>query len=154
MCVSATNFLWFSYKATTFHSFFPIAWLADGDYLMCCIVTMGRQIAKMFSTFSLCGSLFLMRLFKCSSVLELWLSNNITWYLGWFALLPDMLSQLLVLEVVIWLLFIQNLKHNQTKRPHVDWVQLTQVQELSTQNLRGTVSAENIKDLIITLEIK
>ncbi len=39
---------------------FLIAWLADGDSLMCCIATMGRQIAKMFSTFSLWGSLILM----------------------------------------------------------------------------------------------
>ncbi len=29
------------------------AWLTDGDSLMCGIVMMGRQIAKMFSTFSL-----------------------------------------------------------------------------------------------------
>ncbi len=34
-------------------AFFFIAWLADEDSLMCCIVTMGRQIAQMFSTFSL-----------------------------------------------------------------------------------------------------
>ncbi len=43
-----------------FHSFILIAWLADGDSLMCYIVTMGRQIAKMFSTFSLWGCLFIM----------------------------------------------------------------------------------------------
>ncbi len=36
-----------------FHTLVLIAWLADGDSLMCYIVTMGRQIAKMFSTFSL-----------------------------------------------------------------------------------------------------
>ncbi len=35
----------------SFHALFLIAWLANGDSLMCCIVTMGRQIAKMFSTF-------------------------------------------------------------------------------------------------------
>ncbi len=39
----------------SFHTLIPIAWLADGDYLMCCIVMMGRQIAKMFYTFSLWG---------------------------------------------------------------------------------------------------
>ena len=39
---------------------FPHTMAADGDSLMCCIVIMGRQIAKMFSTFSLGGSLFLM----------------------------------------------------------------------------------------------
>ncbi len=37
----------------SFHILFLIAWLADGDSLMCCIATMIRQIAKMFSTFSL-----------------------------------------------------------------------------------------------------
>ncbi len=44
----------------SFHALIPIAWLADEDSLMCCIAMMGRQIAKMFSTFSLWGSLFLM----------------------------------------------------------------------------------------------
>ncbi len=48
-----------------FHALFLIARLADGDSMMCCIVTMGRQIAKMFSTFSLWGSLFLM---ACSCI--------------------------------------------------------------------------------------
>ncbi len=48
----------------TFHALFLIAWLADGDSLMCCIVRMGRQIARMFSTFSLWGSLFLMKVKK------------------------------------------------------------------------------------------
>ncbi len=43
-----------------FHAFVPIDWLADKDSLMCCIVMMGRQIAKMCHTFSLWGSLFLM----------------------------------------------------------------------------------------------
>ena len=38
---------------STFHALFLMAWLADGDSLTCCIVMMGRQIAKMFSTFSL-----------------------------------------------------------------------------------------------------
>ncbi len=47
-----------------FHALFLIAWLADGDSLMCNIVTMGRQIAKMFSTFSLWGSLFLTKVMK------------------------------------------------------------------------------------------
>ncbi len=52
-----------------FHALFRVAWLADGDSLMCCIVMMGRQIAKMFSTFSLWGSLFLMltiKVFHCT----------------------------------------------------------------------------------------
>ncbi len=40
-------------RNSSFHALFLIAWLADGDSLMCYIVTMGRQIAKMFSTFSL-----------------------------------------------------------------------------------------------------
>ncbi len=43
----------------SFHPFFLIAWLADGDSLMCYIVTMGRLIAQMFSTFSLWGCLFI-----------------------------------------------------------------------------------------------
>ena len=30
----------------SFHALFLVAWLADGDSLMCCIVRMGRQIAK------------------------------------------------------------------------------------------------------------
>ena len=34
----------------TFHALIPTAWLADDD---CQDVRMGRQIAKMFSTFSL-----------------------------------------------------------------------------------------------------
>ncbi len=42
-----------------FHALIPIAWLADEESLMCYIVMMGRQIAKMFSTCSLWGSLFL-----------------------------------------------------------------------------------------------
>ncbi len=42
----------------TFHTLFLIPCLADGDSLMCGIVMMGRQIAMMFSTFSLWGSLF------------------------------------------------------------------------------------------------
>ncbi len=29
-----------------------IVWLSDEDSLMCCIVMMGRPIAKMFATFS------------------------------------------------------------------------------------------------------
>ncbi len=37
----------------SFHAPIPIAWLADEDSLMCFIVMMGRQIAKMFYTFSL-----------------------------------------------------------------------------------------------------
>ena len=36
-----------------FHSLFLIAWQVDGDSLVYYIVMMGRQIAKMFSTFSL-----------------------------------------------------------------------------------------------------
>ncbi len=43
-----------------FHPFILIAWLADGDSLMCYIVTMGRLIAQMFSRFSLWGCLFIM----------------------------------------------------------------------------------------------
>ncbi len=43
-----------------FDALFLIAWLADGDSLVCFIGMMGKQIAKMFSTFSLWGSLFLM----------------------------------------------------------------------------------------------
>ena len=43
-----------------FHVIILIAWLADEASLMCNIVTMGRQIAEMFSTFSLRGCLFLM----------------------------------------------------------------------------------------------
>ena len=39
---------------------FFVASLAGGDSLMCCIVTIWRQIARMFSTFSLWWSLFLM----------------------------------------------------------------------------------------------
>ena len=45
----------------TFHVLFLIAWLAGGDSLVCYIVMMGRQIARMLYTFSLWGSLFLMR---------------------------------------------------------------------------------------------
>ncbi len=37
----------------SFQTLLLISWLADGDSLMYCIVTMGGQIAKMFSTFSL-----------------------------------------------------------------------------------------------------
>ena len=44
----------------TFHALLLKAWLADRDSLKCYIVMMGRQIARMFSTFSLRGSLFLM----------------------------------------------------------------------------------------------
>ena len=36
-----------------FHALFLIVWLSHEDSLICCIVTMGRQIAKMFCTFSL-----------------------------------------------------------------------------------------------------
>ena len=36
-----------------FHALIPIEWMADEDSLTCCIVMMGRQIAKMFYTFSL-----------------------------------------------------------------------------------------------------
>ena len=43
-----------------FHPFTLIAWLADGDSLMCYIFTIGRLIARMFSTFSLWGCLFIM----------------------------------------------------------------------------------------------
>ena len=43
-----------------YHAFILIAWLAEEYSLMCCIATMGRQIAKMFYAFSLWGSLFLM----------------------------------------------------------------------------------------------
>ena len=50
------SFIWRS----SFHALILIAWLADGDFVMCYIVTMGRQIAQMFSTFSLWGCLFLM----------------------------------------------------------------------------------------------
>ena len=49
----------------SFHGLFLGAWLTDGDSLMYCIVMMGRQIAEMFYTFSLRGSLFLMRIFSC-----------------------------------------------------------------------------------------
>ena len=52
-------------RSFTFHAVILIAWLADGHSLMCCIVTLGRQMAKMFSTFSLWGSLFRMILIKC-----------------------------------------------------------------------------------------
>ena len=38
---------------TPFHALIPIVWLADEDPLMCCIVTTGRQIAKMCYTFTL-----------------------------------------------------------------------------------------------------
>ncbi len=54
-----TPFTFYVSHQCTFHALFLIAWLADGDSLMCFIVTMGRQIAKMFYTFSLWGSLFL-----------------------------------------------------------------------------------------------
>ena len=37
----------------SFHALFLIAWLVDEDSLMCHTVVMGRQIAKMFPTFSL-----------------------------------------------------------------------------------------------------
>ncbi len=37
----------------SFHALILIAWLADEDSLICYIVTMGRQIANMFYTFSL-----------------------------------------------------------------------------------------------------
>ena len=43
----------FMLEISTFHALFLIAWVADGDSLMCCLVMMGRQIAKMFSTFTL-----------------------------------------------------------------------------------------------------
>ena len=39
--------------SSAFHAPILIAWLADKDSLMCFIVTMGRQIAEMFYTFSL-----------------------------------------------------------------------------------------------------
>ncbi len=41
------------FRILSFHALFLIAWLADGDSLMSYIVRMGRQIAKMFSIFSL-----------------------------------------------------------------------------------------------------
>ena len=41
------------YRGGSFHALIPIAWLADGNSLMCYIVTMGSQIAEMFSIFSL-----------------------------------------------------------------------------------------------------
>ena len=40
-------------RPLTFHALFRIAWLADGDSVMCSTVMMGWQIAKMFSTFPL-----------------------------------------------------------------------------------------------------
>ncbi len=49
-----------STKRHQFHTLFLIAWLADGDSPMCCIVMMGSRIADMFSTFSQRGYLFLM----------------------------------------------------------------------------------------------
>ncbi len=47
---------------TPYHSMHlsPYPWLADEDSLTCCIVMMGKQIAKMFFTISLEGSLLLM----------------------------------------------------------------------------------------------
>ena len=39
-----------------FHALIPIAWLADEDSLMCCIATMGRQIALYFLGEDLCFS--------------------------------------------------------------------------------------------------
>ena len=53
-------------RRISFHALFLIAWLADGDSLTCSIVMMGRQIAKMVSTFPLWWSLFLM----CSNSLN------------------------------------------------------------------------------------
>ena len=50
----------FLVQNNSFHALFLIAWLVDVDSLMCCIVTMGRLIAKMSPTFSLWGYLFLM----------------------------------------------------------------------------------------------
>ena len=38
------------HSVQSFHALIPIAFLADKDSLMCCIVPMGRQIAKMFYT--------------------------------------------------------------------------------------------------------
>ncbi len=57
----------------SFHPFILIAWLADGDSLMCYIVMMGRLIAQMFSTFSLWGCLFIMcnNLIICLSYTQL-----------------------------------------------------------------------------------
>ncbi len=63
-CLQITiySFLWNDHRTNlvncfcyclTFHAYILIASLADGDSLMCCIVMMERQIAKMFSTFSL-----------------------------------------------------------------------------------------------------
>ena len=50
-----------------------MVWLADGDSLKCCIVTVGRWIAEMFSTFYLWGSLFLMRdVSACMSDVPKW----------------------------------------------------------------------------------
>ncbi len=43
MSVIKQAIIFFSY---TFHALLLIAWLADGDSLMCYIVMMGRQIAK------------------------------------------------------------------------------------------------------------
>ncbi len=54
----------------SFHALFLIAWLADGDSLMCCIVMIGRLIARMFSTFSLWGSLFLMLTYSSETQLQ------------------------------------------------------------------------------------
>ena len=62
-------------KRNTFHALFLIAWLADGDSLICCIVMMGRQIAKMSFTFSLWGSLFLMDRFLPSN----WAHSQTDW---------------------------------------------------------------------------
>ena len=42
-----------SLSSMTFHALIPIAWLADEVSLMCYTVTMGRQIAEKFYTFSL-----------------------------------------------------------------------------------------------------
>ncbi len=86
-----------------------IAWLTDGDSQMCYIVMMGRQIAKMFSTFSLWGFLFLMEI-RCLTAgvandplngtwkLKNWWHSNDTWQtwsMGcpaswkWIGLIPE-----------------------------------------------------------------
>ncbi len=55
----------------TFYAVIPTAWHCNSNSVsiycytnwpVCCIVTMGKQIVKMFYTFSLWGSLFLMKM--------------------------------------------------------------------------------------------
>ena len=45
--------VWSGNGLCPFQALFLIAWLADEDFLICCIVTNRRQIAKMFYTFNI-----------------------------------------------------------------------------------------------------